>query len=335
MAKEIIKKTLVLFFLCLFLYSMQNTGQIMAEIQLSQAALDFGVLMRPKTKTLVMTVVNATDSPFLGSIEIQKSWVVASVKDISLATRKKVDVSFTVDSGSLMPGDYDTRVYFKDLLGNPKADFLVKMVVVEGKDDPVLKVREDTVNFKEQERGTQPLEQFTVENVGSGILRGKVQYPDWIKGQDTFEVHFTQIRPVYMRAYTNDLAPGDYTGEIKIETNGGNNTLKTFIKVNPRPTDPIISFSPNIVDFGTVKKGKKGRIKLKIINKGKGRLTGTVTYPDWIEGEEEFKEVEKDREFLIVADSAKLQAGLTKDVIKLTSDAGMVDIPVKIFIQPR
>ncbi len=220
-------------------------------------------------------------------------------------------------------------------MGASKAELIVKCVVVVGKDDPVLSITEKAIDFKEVEKGSRQSSSLFIENVGSGILKMKFIYPEWIRGEEELQIHYTQKRPVFVWAFTDDFIPGEYTDEIRVESNGGNETVPVKIKVKPRPDDPILSCDPGEIDFGTVKKGKKGRKKLSVKNIGKGRLTGALNYPDWIEGEEEFKEVEKTQSFLLVADSNKLPYGLTRDVVKLTSDAGILDVPVRIYVEKR
>jgi hypothetical protein len=320
-------------FFCLFFSFLGGRGAVQADLEISETVLDFSVITRPKSKSLTISVVNKTSSPYLGSIAIEKSWVTSSTRDLSLSTGKKQDITFTVDASTLEPGDYETHIYFRDLMGSTKAEIMVKCIVVVGGNDPILKVSHEKIDFKEVQRGEQPLTEFTLENSGSGFLKGTVQYPEWLRGDETIDLHFTQKKLCYMRANTFDFAPGSYAGDIKIETNGGNRTIPVSIKIIAKDDDPILSFEPMTVDFGTVKKGKKGRIKVKVVNKGKGRLSGTLTYPDWIEADEEFKEIEKNKEILLVADGGKLPLGLTKDVIKITTKTnGLLDIPVKIFV---
>lgn len=323
-----------LFLMGLFL--VQEAGVLLADIIVSEKVVYFGVLNRKMTKSLNISVQNNSTSPFLGGVSVGKKWVIPSVKDLSLASGMAKDITLTVDTSELVPGDHETTITFCDLMGNEKAKVLAKCTVIEGKDEPILKIREDKVDFKEVVRTEQPVESFFLENIGSGILRGQVEYPDWLKGDTSFELHFTQNRPLYMRAYTSDFSPGEYTAEVKVTTNGGNRNVPVVIKIKAKEDDPILSVEPASVDFGTVKKGKKGRIKIKIVNKGKGRLSGTIAYPEWIEAEEEFKEVEKNKEILLVADPSRLQNGATKDVIKLTTtNSGMIDLPVKIFVKPK
>jgi len=305
------------------------------QLEVSESVLDFGPITRPKSKSMTLSVVNRSPSPYLGSIAIEKEWLSSGTKDLSLSTGKKQDVIFTVDSSALEPGDYETHVYFRDLMGSTKAELVAKAVIIEGKDDPILKLDRKTIDFKQVVREEQPLAEFNIENVGSGILKGTVHYPEWLRGEEVVELHFTQKRLYYMRAFTSDFTPGTHTREIKIETNGVTRVIPVTIKIVAKEDDPVLAFSPLTVDFGAVRKGKKGRMKVKVINKGKGRLTGTLTYPEWIEGDEEFKELEKSKEINLVANPSKLPLGLTKDVIKVTSRIGMLDIPVKIFVKVK
>ncbi|MDQ7825002.1 MAG: hypothetical protein RDV48_19535 [Candidatus Eremiobacteraeota bacterium] len=309
---------------------------ILAQIDLSEAILDFGVVTRPRNKTFALTITNHSTSPFLGSVDIEKGWLTADSKDLSLASGKSKEVKFTLDSNALIPGDYETRISFRDLMGTPKAEITAKCIIIQGKNDPILKIRTKAIDFKEVERGAQPRELVYFENPGSGMLEIKIIYPQWMKGEEQLEVHFSSPRPVNMWAFTHEFFPGEYTGEVKVESNGGSETIPVAIKVKPRSDDPIIGFDPKEVDFGTVKKGKKGRVKVKIQNKGKGRLSGAIIYPEWIEGDDEIKEIEKEKEVLFVADAGKLPLGLTRDTVRITSkDAGLADIPVKIYVKSR
>lgn len=330
------KRILLAVLFLLGIYIVQEARVLLADIVVSEKVLNFGVLTRKMTKSLTVAVKNTSTSPFLGGVSIEKKWISASVKDLSLASEMESEITLTVDPSELIPGDYEAPVFFNDLMGSERAKVNVKFTVIEGKDEPILKIREDMVDFNEVERTVQPLGSFFLENIGSGILKGEVEFPDWIHGDTRFELHFTQNRPLYIRAYTSDFSPGEYTAEIKVTTNGGNKNLPVAIRIKPKADDPILAVEPKSVDFGTVNKGKKGRIKIKVVNKGKGRLSGTIAYPEWIEAEEEFKEVEKNREFLMVADTSRLPMGATKDVVKFTTtNSGMFDLPVKIFVKSK
>lgn len=320
---------------CMVVCFCSGMGTARAQIDVSKPALDFGALTRPNTKSLSVSVTNTSSSPFLGTVDVQGDWLTVTPKDLSLGSGASAKIQFNVDTRNLEPADYEARVYIKDLMGGSKAELTLKCVVVVGKDDPVLKLEPRTIDYKEVEKGSRQMGYVVAENIGSGLLTMKIKYPEWIRGEEEMKLHYTQKRPLYGVAYAYDLLPGEYTDEIKIESNGGNQAIAVHIVVKPKPDDPVLSFEPAELDFGTVKKGKKGRKHLKILNKGKGKVTGTITYPEWIEGEEEFKEVEKTQSFLLVASPGKLPYGITRAVVKIKSDYGLLDVPVKIFVERK
>lgn len=305
-----------------------------AQLETSEPGIDFGNVVRPKTKTVPLTVKNVSSTPFIGSAKFDKDWAKLESRDMALAPGESREIFLIFDTSSLRPGTYTGTLTFRDLMGIAKAQLSVTGKVIEGRNDPVLEISEKSLSFGDVDRGERPFKLVYFENIGSGRLKIELSYPQWMYGVEEFEISHTQVRPVQVVVDTRGMIPDEYRDEIKIKSNGGERSIPVSIKVKPAQDDPILSYSPDLLDFGTVRKGRRGRAKMKIKNIGKGSLRAVIVYPEYVvDGIEEVQDLTKDREVLVVIDTKDLPDGLTKDVIRVTSDHGIADIPFRIYVQ--
>ena len=327
------KKSLFYFvFLFCFVFSILP---VYADLEVSEKHLDFGVLMRPKTKKLTIEVFNNSDSPFLGSISCESKWVKITPAEIALSPNEKFEISFFVDSSSLDPGDYRADIKYNAIIGKCDINSLATCTIIEGKNDPILKISSESIDFGTVERGENPLNKIVLENIGSGILDLSVSYPDWMIADDQVKIMSTQRLNFYYRALTKHLLPDTYKGELVFKDVAGEMTkIPISIKVKARPNDPIITVGPKLLDLGTVKKGRRARGKFKVGNKGKDPFDAKLIYPKYaVDPMDELKDVTKERSILLVIDTKNLPVGVTTDSIRLTSDYGIVDIPFKVTVK--
>ena len=307
---------------------------VSAELEFSEANIHFEVVTRPKKKVTAISVKNNSQSPFIGRAVSDMPWIKVLTTDLTLNPGQSKEVQFEVDSSNLPPGDYKCKVTFSSIMGSSKSEIPVFAVIIQGKDDPVLKVEATKLDFGTIERGTNPLERIYIENVGSGILDIEIKYPSWLLCDDKVELRAAQRKPIFVRVMTRELIPGDYNDKIIFKSNGGEKEFPIAVKVAPKSDDPIIAVSVTEIDLGSVKKGRRARGKFKVINKGKNAFNADLLYPECaVDAIEELREVSKDREILLVVDTKKLPLGLTKDVIRLTSEYGILDIPFKVFVK--
>ncbi len=321
-------------FFCLFLLCLFLVSPVFAELEFSDANVNFGVITRPKSKVVELGVINVSQSPFLGRISAGQPWVKVLKGDLTLSPGQSAEVKFEIDSANLPPGDYKCTITFSAHMSATSNSLPAFATVIQGKDDPVLKVDSKGFDFGEVERGSNPLEKFGIENLGSGILSVEIKYPDWLLCEDQAELRAGQKRPIYIRAMTRELLPDTYKNEITFKSNGGEYVFPVSIKVIPKSDDPILAYSPAEINMGSVPKGRRARAKFKILNKGKKPFNADLLYPEFVvDGIEELKEVSKDREILLVVDTKNLPLGLTRDIIRVTSEYGILDIPFKVFVK--
>lgn len=116
--------------------------------------------------------------------------------------------------------------------------------------DPVLSVEPTTLNF-----GTSTSSMtFTVTNDGGGTL-------EWNAAENPDETWITSVSPSggtlaggYSETVTVNvdrigLEPGEYTGNITVTSNGGDQNITVIITVPS--TEPILTVDPTSLDFGT------------------------------------------------------------------------------------
>lgn len=306
-----------------------------ADLEVSEKHIDFGVLMRPKTKKLTVEVFNNSDSPFLGSITTSASWLKITPAEIALSPNEKKEISFFVNSASLDPNDYKADIKYNAVIGKCDINSIASCTIIEGKDDPILKISKTSIDFGTVERGENPLDKMVLENIGSGILDLSIAFPDWMIADEHIKLMSTQRVNLYYRALTKHLLPDTYKGELVFKDASGEMTkVPISIKVKARPDDPIITVSPKMLDLGVVKKGRRARGKFKVGNKGKNPFTAKLVYPEYaVDPIDELQEVTKERTVLLVLDTKNLPVGVTKDSVRLTSDYGIVDIPFKVTVK--
>ena len=113
---------------------------VYADLEVSEKHIDFGVLMRPKTKKLIVEVFNNSDSPFLGNINSDAKWFKITPREIALSPKERKEISFVVDSASLDPNDYRADIKYNAIIGKCDITSVVSCTIIEGKNDPILKI---------------------------------------------------------------------------------------------------------------------------------------------------------------------------------------------------
>jgi hypothetical protein len=115
------------------------------------------------------------------------------------------------------------------------------------KNDPILSVEPTLLDFGSVEFGAQPEKSFKVKNIGKGEIRGEaVSLNPWIRVRPQQFSEDTEFSVVLL---THTIAPGSsYTGEIKIRSNGGEQTvvvkLSLFQDIQRDPP-PLIILTPD------------------------------------------------------------------------------------------
>ncbi len=116
---------------------------------------------------------------------------------------------------------------------------LRSLTKAEVKEAPVLKIDTDRLEFTDVEPGKRAIKSFTIKNIGTGRLTGKVTTTQpWLKVPIATLDLAKGIKKVRVIVDTTGLDPGFYgAGEINITTNAGRVkitiTLSTIALINP------------------------------------------------------------------------------------------------------
>ncbi|HXK71054.1 MAG TPA: copper amine oxidase N-terminal domain-containing protein [Caldisericia bacterium] len=130
---------------------------------------------------------------------------------------------------------------------------------------------------------------------------------------------------------TEDLDEQYYSGEIRIDSNGGNETITVRMRV--KENQPYLTVSPTVIDLGDIKSGEIIEKELTIKNEGDGILEGEIeTTKSWIEVSEREFRLSKGKILKVKCkfNPLILDIGKYKEKIILTSNIGNYEITVLI-----
>ena len=106
---------------------------------------------------------------------------------------------------------------------------------------PSLAVEPQSLDFGALTAGLRAKEQVRLVNGGWGRLEGTVRTPDsWLALQPQQFAGKRTTLNVWLR--TEGLAPGDHSGTIEIDSNGGRSSLPVHVRISNR-TQPKRRFS--------------------------------------------------------------------------------------------
>jgi len=140
-------------------------------------------------------------------------------------------------------------------------------------------------------------------------------------GSQTITVPNTPSSTCRIRVQEPDGSPSDISNSnFTIQSGGG-------------PTEPIISVSTTVLDFGTVESGQSSELTFEITNKGGGILTGTiVTDQEWITVDQTSFSLGSNQTLIVIVtvDNSILKAieGEYRGTITITSGSQQIKIDV-------
>lgn len=305
-----------------------------AELNFSEANVSFGIVTRPNKKTITVHVTNDSNTPFMGSISTDMQSITLSESSIVLLPQESKLIKITFDSSETDPGDHNGKISINSTLGSVSESLPIFVTVIQGKDDPVLSVDQDKIELGEVERGKFPVARLFISNIGSGTLKIKITAPQWLYTEEEVVIAAGQKRPLFMQLASRGMLPEQYKENLILKSDKDETKIPVTVKILPAADDPILTYTPTVLNFGTVRKGRKARAKLTINNIGKTAANVEMKYPQFIsDGIEDLKELTKKRDLLIVAETKNLPKGVTRDKIKAVSKFGILEIPIIITVK--
>jgi|GEM_PF-2118386 len=156
-----------------------------------------------------------------------------------------------------------------------------KFYVFTSQEAPKLWVSLDSFDFGELEKAESKERNFTIKNVGEGVLEGEiVSDSNWlIVDKKNFKGNEVDVN---VKVDTSNLEYGkSYEGKISVYSNGGTKDIKVSLKI--KEFSPKIYVFPTTLDFGEIRKSEKKILTFTIKNIGGGELLATLNCScDWL-----------------------------------------------------
>jgi hypothetical protein len=256
-------------------------------------------------------------------------------------------VTVTVDGGDLDPGEYEGTITIGSNGGNE--DLPVKLEVLKVSKPPLLVVTPDPPSFKiNLSEGASTSREFQISNGGGGTLEWEVLSDQWWitinpgEGINSDNVTVT---------INGDLEPGEYSGIITVNSNGGNKegeiTLNVIQEDTTDPTElgeitelrpglleklPVLSLSPDPLSLNfSLLGGLSYSEQFKILNTGGGTLEWELSSEDsWITVSPE--KGTNNETVKVTVDTEDMALGTHRGTIKIASNGGNKTGEVNLFV---
>jgi hypothetical protein len=272
--------------------------------------LNFGV--GDINKTLTISNIGAGTLTWQASKE--QSWLTISPASGSVDEGKSVSVTATINS-EMPPGIHLDTIAITSNGGNGNVPVTVAI--------PGLSFTPQVLNFGMSD--TQKT--FAISNSGGGILtwQASKQQP-WLTINPTSgSVGAGQSVNVTLTVSRIGLLPNNYRDTVSLTSNGGNGSVSVTMPI------PGLVFTPPSMDFGVSDVSKT----LTINNSGGGTLTWqTSKQQPWltINPTNGLADVRNPANITVSVLRGRLKPGVYRDIISLTSDGGVGQVPVVMTV---
>ncbi|MBU2491145.1 MAG: hypothetical protein KJ571_00870 [Bacteroidetes bacterium] len=209
-------------------------------------------------------------NPISGSVnQYDKGTIVSSETDNSQMNKvNSAEMEIIINRTGLAPGKYNSKIELASNGG--KAEIGISMTVPES---PVISCLPDKLDFGD----TELLKQIVIANNGTGLLSWTASSKEsWITITPSGGSVSNNTNELKVGILRIGLEPGNYSGEININSNGGNLIVPVTFTV---PLFPILKINPSILTFTD----ENNNSAFEISNGGGGILTWHLeTDSDWI-----------------------------------------------------
>ncbi len=236
------------------------------NLNVSPPNLDFGIDYNKKTLLLSNTGVGSLDY----SLFSDDSWI--SINQITGSLTNDTDpIEITVNRNGLDYREYNGTI---NIISNANSVAVDVKMIVPNPNLPQLSISPKELNFGKNI----PNANLTIQNTGRGILEWSlIGNQPWINvSKNSNNLTANQIDVITVSVNRTGLAPNVYSGFINVTSNGGNETCNILMEI---PSEPILYFEPNVLNFGHDKES----LPFTIQNIGTGNLNWDLTKnKDWI-----------------------------------------------------
>jgi len=299
--------------------------------------LDFGTILKgDSAKRTIGFVADITNTNTIeGYLISDNFWIVLDPEKFTLKPGESINIKVTVNTSNLLPQEYKGQFHVYTTGIPSTLSYNVKVKVVERK--PILNVSEKEIDFGLVAKDKTYAKRIELYNTGYSQLTGSLKSnKNWLLvSEKNFSIDQAKFESIVVTINTEGLKEQYYSGEIKIESNGGNETVTVRMKV--KEAQPYLVVSPTIIDLGDVKSDEVIEKELTIKNDGDGILEGEIkTSIPWIELSEKDFRIFSGEKLSIKCkfNPIIIDIGKYKEKIILISNIGNFEVPVLINRMP-
>jgi len=206
------------------------------ELAVSATSLNFGT----SSTNLTFTITNSGIGTLTWSIVSTANWI--TVNPTSGSTEKESDVvTVTVNRTGMSYGNHYETITVASNTNSKTFDIIM---TVPNPNSPQLSAYPVTLNFETSETEMT----FYITNTGTGMLTWNItDDKPWISYSPNSGTTETEVDEIKVTVDRLGLSPGNYSGNIAVSSDGGNQNIVVSVTVLD---EPLLSISPKTLDLG-------------------------------------------------------------------------------------
>ncbi len=288
------------------------------KLSLNPTTLSFGETTTQGT----FTITNSGGQTLTWRATKQNNWLTLSSSSGSLAGGRSVNITVTVSRAGLNSGTYTDLIAITSNGGEGSVS--VSMIVPS----PKLSFNPVSIDFGEATAQSS----ITINNTGGGIMTWQMskQQPWLTLSTTSGTLEAGKPLTILVSVSRTGLAPGTYTDNISITSNGGNGNIQVRMIV----PQPLLSISPTTLNFGE----KDTQKTFTITNAGGSSLDWsieqTTEMPGWIKISSLKGSLSSQESITITVsvDRSFLDTGNYQGTIRISSNGGSGQVTVNMSV---
>ncbi len=237
------------------------------------------------------------------------------------------NISIEIDTSYLNDGLYETSIEINSNGGDGMFN-----VTFEVFSDPIISINPSSYDFGKQSKNKKISTTFEIKNEKENNLEYNINSDeDWISINPKEGSSSGETDSITVLVDTNSLSVGTYNGEVTIESNGGNKIFSVTLEV---VSEPVLSITPEIYDFGKQSKNKKISTTFEIKNTGESLLEYSIHSDEtWIKVDPTTGTCSEETDIITVEiDTMNLDNGINIGKIHIESNGGEKTFEVKVNV---
>jgi len=237
------------------------TMAVAPELSVTTNVLEYGLI----SNQLNFNISNAGQGVLTWNIATNQTWISASPTS-GTTTSENDEITIIVDRTDMNTGDHTGSVNITSDGGNETIEVTLSVPT-----PAVLVASPESLDFETSQSSMQ----FTISNSGDQTLDWNItDDQDWLSVTPTSGSTTSEEDEISVSVDRNGLAAGDYSGDVTITSNGGDQVVSITVAVAPE-----LSVSTNLLEFGLT----TNQLAFDIMNAGQGILTWSIaTSQTWI-----------------------------------------------------